>query len=601
MLRRAFMADMKRRFAKLRREVVKFFMETDALGMKERKPLVFMAQPQPREHQFLTDAAKLTAFNNWLKQQIEIGVFSVAPGTPLGQPWTATYIESAYKRGQINAFMASRAGSLAEQAGIGEQSLEVFLRTAFGQPEMMSKVQLLATRAFEQLKGVTASMAADMNRILAQGMIDGRGVLPIAREMARTIDGLTFKRALMIARSELISAHAEGQLDSFVRLGVEELGLRAELSTVGDDRVCDICAPLDGKIYTIEEARGVIPLHVNCLPGDSLILARDRITAATKRRYDGDVIVLKTARNRELICTPNHPILCDGRWVAACTLQKGSHVICDGSVEWESSFHNYDNKKAPARIQDVVEAFAESCKVASREVPMSAPDFHGDGTEGQVAVIWTDGHLGGSFYPSFKQHALQFGFQGGNQAFRILLFCLSRFAKSFNWDFFSKGGSVGVFDLVRTLFRRHLRPSQCFSLAGISGSDARFCESIHNCGSGNSMLVSDSQTRHSRNVVRHGIRGTDFSGTPNGSVFRTKVTNNHLASDTILAGKLSSGDSGPVFLDQIVSVGVVSFHGHVFNLETETGYYMAQGIASHNCRCSWMPYIEQSKKSIRKI
>jgi hypothetical protein len=68
----------------------------------------------------------------------------------------------------------------------------------------------------------------------------------------------------MIARTEIINAHAEGQLDSFDMLGVEEVGVVAEWATAGDDRVCEECASIEGELFTVDEARGMIPLHPNC-------------------------------------------------------------------------------------------------------------------------------------------------------------------------------------------------------------------------------------------------------------------------------------------------------------------------------------------------
>jgi hypothetical protein len=39
----------------------------------------------------------------------------------------------------------------------------------------------------------------------------------------------------------------------------------------------------------------------------------------------------------------------------------------------------------------------------------------------------------------------------------------------------------------------------------------------------------------------------------------------------------------------VISVERVAFHGDVFNLETEAGYYVAEGIVTHNCDCILMP------------
>ena len=69
---------------------------------------------------------------------------------------------------------------------------------------------------------------------------------------------------MTLARTEVINAYTEGTLDSYERLGVEEVQGRAEWSTAGDDRVCPQCAGMEGAVFTIREARGLIPLHPNC-------------------------------------------------------------------------------------------------------------------------------------------------------------------------------------------------------------------------------------------------------------------------------------------------------------------------------------------------
>ena len=40
--------------------------------------------------------------------------------------------------------------------------------------------------------------------------------------------------------------------------------MQAEWSTAGDDRVCPECASLEGKVYTLDEIEGLIPVHPNC-------------------------------------------------------------------------------------------------------------------------------------------------------------------------------------------------------------------------------------------------------------------------------------------------------------------------------------------------
>lgn len=234
---------------------IKFFIDTeDALALRNKTTFVRM---QERQYEFQTDETKLRAFNEWLEEQIQQGVLNF-------QDQNKKLIESAYKRGLSNAFASSKQAKLASDLGVGDQTKEQFLRTAFATPENINKIRFLATRSFEQMKGITAPIASKMNFILAKGLAEGRNPRDIAREMANAIGTLSRTRAEVIAKTELVAAHASGQLDAFRDLGVEELGVRAEWVTAGDARVCTICASMEGKTFTLEEAEGLIPRHAQC-------------------------------------------------------------------------------------------------------------------------------------------------------------------------------------------------------------------------------------------------------------------------------------------------------------------------------------------------
>ena len=99
-------------------------------------------------------------------------------------------------------------------------------------------------------------MDADMSRILAQGISNGTGPRALARELARDVSSLEKKRALVIARTEIVHAHNEGQLDAFEAMNIENVGVMAEWNTAHDGRVCVVCQPLEGIVLKIKEARG---------------------------------------------------------------------------------------------------------------------------------------------------------------------------------------------------------------------------------------------------------------------------------------------------------------------------------------------------------
>lgn len=69
-----------------------------------------------------------------------------------------------------------------------------------------------------------------------------------------------------------IRTHAEGQLDAFESLNIEEVGIAVEWSVSGvgvtgrgNLSPCERCAPMKGVVLKIKEARGMIPLHPNCM------------------------------------------------------------------------------------------------------------------------------------------------------------------------------------------------------------------------------------------------------------------------------------------------------------------------------------------------
>ena len=63
-----------------------------------------------------------------------------------------------------------------------------------------------------------------------------------------------------LARTELNYAINQGRLDQYERMGVERFTIMA----VGDERSCDFCMALDGRIFDLAEARDLLPVHPSC-------------------------------------------------------------------------------------------------------------------------------------------------------------------------------------------------------------------------------------------------------------------------------------------------------------------------------------------------
>ena len=553
-IRNKFTADLHRRFTDLKRELRKWLVVDDELGLKResRSPLFNVGT-----YKFATDPGKLQAFRDWLQAQVDSSILKPTGVGSSKAPWTVDYIESSYKRGLINAYVAANKAALSKVPDLGEQSYIDFVQSAFNTPEARSKIELLATRTFEDLKGVTATMAAGMNRVLAQGLADGKGPAKIALEMSNVVDGMEKARAFLVARTEIIRAHAEGQLDSFEKLGVEKLGVQAEWSTAGDERVCPLCAEREGRVYSMKQARGLIPLHPNCVLGDSLVEFSDCF-ALTRVKYFGRVVRVHTSSGRRLSVTENHVLATSAGWVRAKNLRQGHQLLRASSLNPDfSDAPDKNNRIAP--ISQVFELFSELASENLGIIPRaSSKDFHGDGgvMDKEVHVVFSDRTLRDELKPGSLAKVKKISFVGGDVAA----------SKSLQFDAF---GSSSLF-----LHRHHTSPYSQVSGHGVSpvllGRPPGHHCSV--CGG----LVPESNAT---------------------------VEEPALNSPTVAVqgfGDLIEALSGPVLFDNVVQVQMEKpLRGGVFAFDvwSHASAYSLEGLLSSNCRCAWVPYSEDFDKT----
>jgi SPP1 gp7 family putative phage head morphogenesis protein len=85
-------------------------------------------------------------------------------------------------------------------------------------------------------------------------------MLSSLRDMIVKSIGVDAVRAEKIARSETVRATSEALLEDFKDKGID----KARWVVIGDNRLCEKCYPMQGKVFTIAEAKGQIPKHTNC-------------------------------------------------------------------------------------------------------------------------------------------------------------------------------------------------------------------------------------------------------------------------------------------------------------------------------------------------
>jgi len=130
-------------------------------------------------------------------------------------------------------------------------------------PEDIRDIESYYERFAEGLGVILAALTIEARTALLKAIQEQQDV---AAALADRIDKIGRTRGEVLARTETISIFNDAALTRMEMLGILYVTaqLEYEFVTAGDERVCPICAALDGKIYAIAQARGVIPLHPRC-------------------------------------------------------------------------------------------------------------------------------------------------------------------------------------------------------------------------------------------------------------------------------------------------------------------------------------------------
>lgn len=199
---------------------------------------------------FELEGDQVRLFKEWLKKQSAANVSGKKQ-----EELIKRFLSEAYKKGLGRAFD--------DTAKVAGSNREEFLRTSFGATVAPATVQLMAAQSFSDLEGVTDAMSSRMVKQLVKGFTAGESPRTIAKALAREVD-IGLARAETIARTEVIRAHAQGQLNALKALGVDKIGVMVEWSTAHDGKVCPECSSMSGRVFTIQQAEGLIPAHPNC-------------------------------------------------------------------------------------------------------------------------------------------------------------------------------------------------------------------------------------------------------------------------------------------------------------------------------------------------
>lgn len=537
----------------------------------------------------------------------------------------------------------------------------------------------LLNEYFEALDAATFARVRDAIRL---GVVQGETIGQIMQRL-RAATQISRRGAEYVARTAV--SHVSNVARQTTYEENDDIISGVQWVATLDTRTSDLCKGLDGKVFPIDKGPRP-PAHFQCLPGSTLVSTRHRITSVFKRWYDGEIVVIRTAAGKELSSTPNHPILTDGGWIASGLLNVGGNVVCDGGDEAVRAAGVHD-KHMPARIEEIAQAFIQSCEMGAMPMPVAAEDFHGDGIDGDIGIVASNRLLADGHEPALAQKCSQGALVAGDiglanfTSFGDLAPVLVGLSASSGCivSFFGKGSPLVLREVGHSCELLFCSSAQTNSVGS---------QKAINDGGRNAKLVGNPSRADAGAIQGNGKVDVD---TPNASIFwidagLAQDAHDHFVGDTSLAGdlfhgcevgvalqneasidlagisaswdsravensadvgkaalerggdvdcclpgkihldnggavelrsalaemdacvldtlgddavrdaelarKIASGASGPVFLDQIVDIERHYFCGHVYNLETEKGFYVAEGIVTHNCRSSTVPVLK---------
>jgi len=257
------------------------------------------------------------------------------------------------------------------------------------------------------------------------------------------------------------------------------------------------------------------------------------VDTASKATYSGPLVVIKTREGRGLTVTPNHPILTAERgFAAAGDVRKGDH--CIRHLPTDESLTHRARYRSLSAVEVLRRAVHDQQVIPRIEDVFSAARMQGTRpvVEGLARPLALDFHGDAGFYQ----------------------------------------GEVHVVSLDR-LLPDDRTDTQAFA----EGTDQR---SLMQSGDTPGFLA-----HHSSLAVSGGGGLCLLGSTPQVDPTFLEPFADSIACGAYVLGELQDRFAGEISLDEVVSVDVVSYSGHVYDLQSPLSWIVANGYVASNCRC----------------
>jgi hypothetical protein len=332
--------------------------------------------------------------------------------------------------------------------------------------------------------------------------------------------------------------------------------------------------------------------YSNCVVEGTEVQA-SHVVGGYRGHYSGPVIRLITSSGKELTVTPNHAVLTPGGFTRARFLKEGDDVICGCLPQGRESASDIDFNQAPARIEEIWGS------LAFIGAPVPNPEyFHGDGRymDGNIDVVAPDRLLGSELdatlgQPHSENEVISAGdlkgpFQGEGAPLQ-----------AYPAGTASALGGVGGSGDGSTLVDSHAGVHHGEILSDRSLVDSGFGEQPQEGFVADGELLGQPERRLASLVAPESLPEPSDPGTvpllvesrspldrrTSWDASLTYPTDEGLVTDPELFGEIERRFPGLVATERITQINVESYIAHVYDLQTASGWYVANGIIVHNC------------------
>jgi F0F1-type ATP synthase membrane subunit b/b' len=138
-------------------------------------------------------------------------------------------------------------------------------------------IKLLAKEQERNYKSLTKQQTQAVNNTISKGLEQGKSYEEIADDIKSRVKTITKNSAMRISRSEILSTHTKGQIQTMQKTGLKHYSIINSPDYIGKDGKqypCIICRKLQGskgreRIYDVDKAGGQHPIipefsHPNC-------------------------------------------------------------------------------------------------------------------------------------------------------------------------------------------------------------------------------------------------------------------------------------------------------------------------------------------------